>query len=235
MKNLGIFIIFIMVIEISTFGQNQYTNISAKGNTFGLGSYERTKDGNSSASLQFNETESQINNKSAIYLKDSWTNGNIITEKDRIISNFAFKYDIKNDRIEMRSIVDPTQFKVITIGNQFFIYTKFDKDEYQRTGYMQMVLNGYAKLLIRKEIKKTPGKGGAYGYEASQAIISQYYIKVGDSPAKYYSKDIDLFSIIGDKHDELTIFIKENRLKLKKKSDLLEVLNYYNNLKKETK
>jgi len=230
MRKIKAFIFFLLLFYKSLLIQSQITTIDNRGSTFGIGKFQKDKFG--SSKMSFVDENSERSGTKTHYATDTWTDGNLITKTGKLISNLSFRYDVYNDKIEMRSYINPAQINTVTIGKDFYIYVPFVKDNYEREGYMILILDGYAKLLLRKEIKKMPGKGGAYGYSSTEVINTLYYIKIDNAPAQYFDKNIDIFSIIPDKHEDLKTFIKNNKLKLKKRSDLEKLLTYYNNLKK---
>lgn len=227
MKKLGIIVALLFMGWSNSFSQSEFTRVSSSGSTFGVGRYEKGQYGNSGVTLHVSDGNYNTA-KRTLYANESWTNGNIITKSGKLINNLSFRYDVYNDKIEMRSYVNPEELKMVTVGKDFYLYVPFIKNNYEKNGYMLLVIDGYAKLLLRKEVKKMPGKGGAYGYNSTEVINSMYYIKVAENPAKYFNKGVDIFTIIPDRHEELKAYIKTNKLKLKKRTALIKLLTYYN-------
>ncbi|MBN1252958.1 MAG: hypothetical protein JXA16_12555, partial [Bacteroidales bacterium] len=175
--------------------------------------------------------EEEINQKDRIYYNFEWQKGNIIKKDSTIMTNLSFRYDVKNDRFEMWSLVNPNSLKIITLNGKFFIYSTYKDRNYERKGYFELIIDGYAKLLIKKALKTIPGKSGAYGYSSRQAIIETYYLKVGDNPAILFDvKKKDVETLFPEKIEKVKDFISNNNINLKRTEDMIKIVRYYNTL-----
>ena len=179
--------------------------------------------------------EEEINPKTRVYYSSSWKSGNIVKKDSSIMTNLSFRYDVKNDRFEMWSYVNPNGIDLITLNGKFFIYSSYQyKKTYERKGYFEIIIDGHAKLLLRRSTKTIPGKVGAYGYSSRQAIIETYYVKVGDKTAvKFDVNKKDIALVLPEKTDNIKGFISKRRINLKKSYDLIKLVNYYNSLFKK--
>ena len=176
--------------------------------------------------------EEEINNKARVYYSTNWESGNIVKKDSSIMTNLSFRYDVKNDRFEMWSFVNPESINIITLKGKFFIYTDFMyKKTYKRKGYFQIVIDGYAKLLLRRNIKRVPGKAGAYGYKSRQAVIETYYLKIGNKPAvKFDINKKNIAKLFPKQTDKVKNFVIKKHINLKRDYDMIKLVNYYNSL-----
>jgi hypothetical protein len=168
----------------------------------------------------------------ARYLDSEWGVGNLETKDHKILNNVAFKYNVTRDVFEMRAEVNPKLVRRINYAGKVFVHSSYI-NEFGSVdqGYFELLSEGYAKLLMHFKVKSRPGKKGAYGYEAYQNISKDYFIKVGRSPAVILKKkNEDILSEFSEKPEEASAYVKENKLNLSKKNDLLEFLAYYSSL-----
>ena len=70
-----------------------------------------------------------------------------------------------------------------------------------------------------------PGFGGAYRLD-----FNYYFIKNGRI-VPYSRKKRELLSILGDRSDEIQLFMRKNRLSHDKRGDLLRITAYYNQIR----
>jgi len=61
--------------------------------------------------------------------------------------------------------------------------------------------------------------------------VNNFYIKEGQSAAIKINKKKDLLDVITDHRDQVSQYIKEKRLSIKKAEDLQAIVTYYNSLK----
>ena len=57
-----------------------------------------------------------------------------------------------------------------------------------------------------------------------------YYIKMGVLAARKINGKRDMYKAMADKKSEVKRFVKENKLKIRKEEDLIEIISYYNKL-----
>ena len=176
--------------------------------------------------------EEELNKKSRVYYSSNWESGNIVKKDSSIMTNLSFRYDAKNDRFEMWSFVNPESINFITMNGKFFIYSEYMyKKTYKRKGYFQIIINGYAKLLLRRSTRTVPGKAGAYGYKSRQAVIETYYLKIGDKPAvRFDIKKKDIAKLFPKKTKEVNNFVITKHINLKRDYDMIKLVNFYNSL-----
>lgn len=92
------------------------------------------------------------------------------------------------------------------------------------------------KLLKQSNVKLIPAKPSFNGYDkarpASYARTSdQYYIKVGDNLAVLTSKKKkEIAKLMPEHKNEVLKFVKENKIKMTKEEDLLQLVAYLNTL-----
>ena len=172
----------------------------------------------------------------ARYLDDEWGIGNMQTQSNQLIDNVAFKYNVTRDVFEMRAEVNPEQVKRIIYEGKVFIHSSYVNEFGSIAGgYFEQLSEGYANLLMHYKVKTKPAKKCAFGYEAYQNISKDYFIKVGENPAVILEKKTeDILKAFTEKPEEAATYVKKEKLNLTRKKDLMDFLNYYSGLFKET-
>ncbi len=188
--------------------------------------YEHYQIGQGRSPLILQEEEALI--ESHNYLKNDWTKGNMILKDKGLLSNMEFKYDILNDKIEFKSVLNPKSVDIVTIGDKFFIYTEFKDGDYIRNGYFQMIFDGDVRLLIRRTVEIKTGKKGAYGFKSYSIVREKYFIKIGNKPAiPFDRRKGEILDILSDEKNGIKDYVKSNKLNIKRDPDLIKVLEHF--------
>ncbi|RLD62539.1 MAG: hypothetical protein DRI95_12965 [Bacteroidetes bacterium] len=211
MKKNVFFIVLLLIFNIISFAQEQYVQVGH---------------GRSRLILDSEGSDVEVHK----YLSDEWKAGNLISKENGLQSNIEFRYDIMNDRIEFRSILNPKSVNIVAIGSKFFIYSEFKDEGFVRKGYFEMIYEGKTKLLIRRTANLVHGKKGAYGFKAYTTVIENYYLKIDDNPAIPFNKKkgeiVDLLS----NDDLVKKYLKKERLNTKRDKDIIKLLEFYDTL-----
>lgn len=212
---------------ISTISFSQY-NIAGSGNMT-----ERARDIQRKSKLN-NFSQNKIQNtKFNIFLNEDWKGGVMFSDDSTSVNGFTYRYNIYTDQIELRSTVNPSEVKMITIGTKKFVYSTFyDEDSIKNEGYFELIANGSCKLLLRRHIEFQHATGNieAYGSNASTAIEERLFIKKDNEPAVELEKTKDfLKSYLSDKEEaveymdnKLILFLTLKRIK--------DIVEYYNRI-----
>ncbi len=219
MKRLVLISIIFMLFIFDVFSQSNNVYIS----NFSSGStgFTLQKSGNQQKFEQFFK-----------YLYSEFKEGSMTLADSMIVTSVSFRYDITNDRMEMKSYINPEAISNINFDRQSFIYSEFETDGKSDIGYFEIQSAGNAKLLLRREVKRKAAKEGLYGHEGYQMIILTRFIKFGDQPAVSIKNknNTEIINLFPDKNDSIKAYVKEHKLKLKKYDKLIECLKYYNSL-----
>ncbi len=215
MKKVLSVVLLILSISTNFYGQN----------TLGIIYYDKPK------VQSFHEE--LIASKTKLYTTNDWQSGSMILKDYTLINPASFKYDAKNDRFEIRLIVDPRSIDKIVMGGNFFIYTSFiNYLNNEQFSYFEILMDGEAKLLLRKFVKKVPKRSGAYGNESYSTMGEKQYLKVGDKPAIMVKSSALVLRKQFDKNEnKVNEFIANKKLKIDRKRDLQKLIEYYNSLK----
>ena len=165
------------------------------------------------------------------YLNEDWENGSLQTRDGEIIKNVYFRYNLTYENFEMRFILNPSKVKRIYSEGKVYIYTKYIKDSKVDSAYFELLNEGKSSLMVKYSFKKIPGRKGAFGHDSYKQVITKYYIKYGDNYAtgiKLRKKSI--LNSLPDKQDLISKYIKQEKLNLRFRKDIIQMLNYYDSL-----
>lgn len=171
------------------------------------------------------------------FLNDEWQGGLIQLEDDRNVNGYLLRYNIFTDQIELKSIIDPTPVKIISIGKQKFVYSDYlINEESINYGYFEVIVNGDCKLLKRRYIRKNEQDYrvskilGTSSSAPSTTVIKEYYIKKGIEPAVLVNKTKS--SILSNLSDKKTFndYMQKKFLVIISENKLIEFITKYNTL-----
>ncbi len=102
-------------------------------------------------------------------------------------------------------------------------------------GYFNPLNEGEVVLYFQPRKKLIEAKNIEHGYDdidpAQYLNDFNYYLKKGDKRLeKINLGKKDLFYLLGDKYNEMKQYVAEHDLKLRKESDALKLIEYYNSL-----
>lgn len=119
-------------------------------------------------------------------------------------------------------------------GAHYQVSSYWDEDKNtEKYGYFTSLNDGEAQLLYRaeKEIRMGNKKYGNPVVEVSVKYrdLSAFYLKQGKQPSKKVKLNKKtVLALLDDKRPALEYFISKEKLNLRKKQDVLTLLEYYN-------
>jgi len=180
------------------------------------------------------------------YLQEEFMFGIMKTVDTVTIEGLKYRYDIFNDEMQFilkgdtASIIRPLTLRSIELGKVKFIYdVYFTANETAAAGYFEILQEGKLTALIRRVMKleydeylaNYAGGGGSKEYIFKEK--KSLYVKYGNAIARKVSKKRDFLAVIPDHHEALRLYMKSNKLLVRKPDHLLELVNYYNKLEYE--
>jgi len=170
------------------------------------------------------------------YLNGEFEKGFVVTKDSVQYAGLDLRYNIYNDVIEFKKndlameLNESFPFLYAVVNDQAFV--KADNED----GYFQVVASGDVYLLKKLKMKFVDPKP-ASGYQSFKRpsfseLKPDYYIEkqIGGDAFQIKNAD-DLAKIFADKAGEIKAFVKKEKVKADKETDLLKVLNYYNSIK----
>lgn len=178
------------------------------------------------------------------YANENFVSGNVSIKDD---SYFALlRYNAFNDEIQLKednnqiiSLLKRNYIKASIDGENYAIHS-FINDGKPKQGYFIEVTNAdtttkavllkrQRKVLIAAQAAKSSYKKGSPARLLNEEV---YYLKIGESPAKALRlTKKNVLSAFGEsKNDELKSYVSQNKLKLKKESEIINLIAYYNSI-----
>lgn len=201
--------------------------------------------------LRLNESINKVNgiNYSDIdgdpYLFKHFEEGRV-TMKNGDIFKSNLRFDIHASEMQFRikeniyALTKQDDIQSIEIGTMKFLYSNYQSSKAGNKqpvySYFEVVREGAVKLLEKKNIRIQDPEPPKLYQEAKPAkfIIKDetFFLKSGDLPAvKIKSqKDIKSFFAGNAKVSEITSFLKKEKLNCNKKDDLIQIVDFVNQL-----
>ena len=186
---------------------------------------------------------------------DLWHPGLLVTNKgDSIKGNL--KYDFENQSIQLD---DGETLKAFNVNNLFFfeIYDETIKDHRQfyslmyEVGYeysipvlFEMVINGKLSLLLRERIVSESTQSSFPSYYAYSMMprfsnnsgyvnkikYDYFFLDNDGNILKFKGKKKELYNLMNDQYQKVKSYISNNKINLKRMSDLARVVSFYNQI-----
>ncbi|WP_299255964.1 hypothetical protein [uncultured Aquimarina sp.] len=177
----------------------------------------------------------------SVYINKEYQNANIIAEKTGTYEA-SIRYNIFNDVLEYTEesklyeiIKTPTTH--VRIGNDYYYYCNFKNERgFNKQGYYVLVeLNEQYRIYKKYHLKITEPKPIDANTGSAQIgkikTTEVYCLEENGIIIDLPTKKNDLLAVFSDKKDELKEYIKKEKIKLKKKEDLIKLVAKYNALK----
>lgn len=186
---------------------------------------------------------------------DLWHPGLLVTNQgDSIKGNL--KYDFENQSIQLD---DGETLKAFNVNNLFFfeIYDETIKDHRQfyslmyEVGYeysipvlFEMVINGKLSLLLRERIVSESTQSSFPSYYAYSMMprfsnnsgyvnkikYDYFFLDNDGNILKFKGKKKELYNLMNDQYQKVKSYISNNKINLKRMSDLARVVSFYNQI-----
>ena len=152
--------------------------------------------------------------------------------------SIPIRYNIYNDQMQFErngkamAIENPENIKVVTIGSQSFIYSKYLTGSKSSSGYLEKIIEGDYSLYCRYYIILRSGsEPGAYKAAKNPRFDLQkpeYYLSKRDTDPLRIKTSSDILSGFKNLEEVLKKYTGKKKLKLKKEEDFINLLNYLN-------
>jgi len=186
---------------------------------------------------------------------DLWHPGLLVTNQgDSIKGNL--KYDFENQSIQLD---DGETLKAFNVNNLFFfeIYDETIRDHRQfyslmyEVGYeysipvlFEMVINGKLSLLLRERIVSESTQSSFPSYYAYSMMprfsnnsgyvnkikYDYFFLDNDGNILKFKGKKKELYNLMNDQYEKVKSYISNNKINLKRMSDLARVVSFYNQI-----
>jgi len=172
------------------------------------------------------------------YTDDKYKDGVIYygTDKNQAA---PIRYNAYQDLIEYQQngkalVLDANPgIKKVIVGGETFV--PLPNSDSKKLRYFAVLDSGKMTLYSKKNIVFQPFKRGGKLDGSDQPAEFQkkpdtYYYQLGDGELKEIDNIKSLISSLPDKQDELSQYVKKEKISAKKEKDLMEFVKYYNSL-----
>ncbi len=176
------------------------------------------------------------------YVDNEFHKGSIITSDSIVFSGIALRYNNYKDVMEFKKDENivyeiPSQLPIMQVKIDGVVY---ERKAYKLKGqlkhrFFQRLTNGEIALFRQQRIVLEPAKMASI-YNASKLPNfkpknPECFLQNNKSnEIKIISNKKELLKLLSDKKDQLSGYIKKNKLKIKKEDDFIKIVNYYNNI-----
>lgn len=190
---------------------------------------------------EWNNTLTEKDIDGSPYLTDDFVTGVVYTTTKQKYVDLPLRYNIYNDQMEFKTaqgeiqaMAVPEIVEFVEYGDFKMVYTPFSISKKVRHGFFKVETEGKASLYSRSEVEfRKAEEPGAYKEAVPPKFIRKpdtYYIKVGTAQAIKVGNKKDLIELFPDHKDEISSYIKKNKIKAGKLESLDELVTYYNSL-----
>ena len=176
------------------------------------------------------------------YFNDEWMKGTVVMNSDDHFTGVYLKLDLYNNEVHYRDaggnelVATTTIKKIILFDSAAQRIFNFINGEYINAnshikGWYELLVEGEASAFkqIRKQINEDKPYGSA---TVEQSIHTSFlYYTLYNGNFVLIKKFRDIPDVLRDKKDQVTKYIKDNKLAGKSDDDYRSVFDYYNALK----
>jgi hypothetical protein len=179
----------------------------------------------------------------SFYLDDQWHKGKFEMLPDHVFENYPIKYDLKNNILEIQ-LSDEVKILELYRIREFswtdnagrdhsFINLNIKSRNTKLYGIAQVLLDGKAKLIKTYEYIPRPEydvKYGAYSAIDHNYVREDLYLMEGEKILQVNGNRKRFMKFFNNYSSNIMSFVKTNRLKINRLSDLKQIIEYYNSL-----
>lgn len=178
------------------------------------------------------------------YLDEEFQTGDLIRIDSLIFNNLELRYNIYKDNIEFinKGTIQVAPSKdytnTVIIGEKTFKFTDYLIKNKTNFGFLEQLVKGNCCLYYQHKVgfkKATAPK--AYGDAEPAKFINlkgRFFIQLSDKAIISINGKKDLLELLSNNKKKVQKFLKTEKLSLKKKRDLIKLVQYYNELNKSS-
>lgn len=168
------------------------------------------------------------------FLKNEFTNGNVVLTNGNKYENVPLKYDVSKDELYFKNPKDESMLSFVIPVKSFELEGRTYlngfpvTDNFNQNSYYELIFNGNIKLLIKnyKAIIENKNYNSAVTEKRFEDFKAYYMLKEGKM-IRFKPSKKDLLETFNDKSAEIDAFLKKEKIDLKSNDDLAKVFEYY--------
>lgn len=236
MKKAFLFFAFLLAAQL---GFSQYVTVEVP-----RGSRAESTEVIDGVSTHNYATKSNIPVNGIPFMHETFQEGVLELHDGKRSAGILMRYNIAKDLFEILRGNDtltlnrPFSVKNVYLDNKIFFFDPKLRDDAPRNqnGYFQLQTKGKLSLYI-KRIKELSFDSFATHYKGGSGTKQYYYVdkvsfigQTTEGKPFLITSTNSLISNLDAHQSEVKTFIKKNRMKLRKKEDLIKVVDFYNSL-----
>ena len=153
-----------------------------------------------------------------------------------------FRYNIYADEMEyldgekLLAIDNAGEVDRIYFNGHTFVFTNYYFRKSIKQGYLEVLTSGTCNLYVKYDVDFEKAENAKSSYDKPKPPtfkrkLPQYYYSCYNQPINDFENDKDGLKVISnDYYDELSKYVKAEKLKLRKAEDLQKLFTYYNSI-----
>jgi len=177
--------------------------------------------------------------KGTPYMQEAYVDGVIYYANKNLTA--PIRYNAYQDLIEYKQdgkalVLDANpKIQKVKLGEEAFVPQKYNLNGKPKLGYFALLDSGKVMLFAKRKIVYTAEKKGR-ALDGSdmpaefKRTADDYYFKIGEGELQELSNIKSMIASFPDKQDELTAFVKKEKISPKKEKEMVRLIQYYNSL-----
>ncbi len=178
------------------------------------------------------------------FLFDDFKSGTLELKDGKSSQEVPLRYNVYRDVFEIKYNSDtltlnrPFDVKYIHLDSKIFFYDLYftESGSGKRNGYFEIVIEGKLSLYMKRNkdmsydsfVATYKGGGGTKEYYYVDKI--SYFCRTDNGEPFLFRSSKSFLNGLTENKKEMKTFIKSNKIKFKKKDDLVSLVEYYNSL-----
>ena len=174
------------------------------------------------------------------YLEFKTNSSTLILNNDQTIDSLTIRYNIYHDQMEIERggiyYVIPRQKELSSfqLADHLFKYMIFSENNTVKTGNLEVLSAGKCSLFKQHHIFLAPAQGQRPYQDPKLAKFKSktpvFFVGVDEKIPIRMDNIKDFIALLPDHQDNVTKYIKKNKIKFRKQEDIIQVTEYYNSL-----
>jgi len=165
-----------------------------------------------------------------------WEPADILFTNGGEIKGLMVRYNVLNNQLlykqkdQIYLLVSPDSIAELNLPSRTFIYKEWAAG---KKSFFEVVQKGKVSLLAKYEIEISPANYNEALMSGNKNDVlnlkQKMYLQLGEKFVPITKKNV-LIHALGDKKADVSTFFSKERLSIKKREDMIELINFYNQL-----
>ncbi len=176
--------------------------------------------------------------KGSPYLDEAFQGGEIELGNGETVE-LNLRLNIYDDELEFETVQgiqvlkEPEKMSRFSLGGSEYVYFELSNPTEESSGFFKLIAGDECLLLLKHRITYIPSVGAGAYEPATEAELRKepdtYYLAIdGQSPVKLKRKKKFILELIPTREEEISRYMKEEKISLYKNNDLIELVDFIN-------